>query len=123
MKIIIKEGNYNEIEEALRNGQKYSKVRRADLNDVLYWLNEIERKFADVADYRLKGTTVWINVWAQKFPNAYKGVPMGTWICIEKFQSGWALTSVCRSRVVQRSTYVTLSKKAAEGILKNYQTI
>lgn len=123
MKIFITKENFDKIEEALRAGQKYAKVRRADLNDVIFWFNEIKQKFASVADYRLKGTTVWINVWAQRFPNAYDGIPMGTWICIERYSRGWALTAVCRSKVTQRSTYVDLSEKAAEGILRNYQTI
>ena len=124
MKIIIKEENRKKLEKALETGQGYSKVRIVTVDDIFEWEDKIEKKFDDVATYRLKGTTVVINPWPQRFSNRYNGVPRSTWLVVKKYSSGWALIGVYRWECSQRESWISeLPKKAQEGILMNYQSI
>lgn len=124
MKIIIKEENREKIEDALTKAQKGARVRRVTADDVFKWRGRIERKFWGVASYRLKGTTVWVNLHAQKFARAYHGIPQSTWFAVKKIKAGWALVDVSRDICTETvSRVVDLPDLAKEGILKQYAEI
>lgn len=123
-KIIIKEENREKIEAALEAAQKRARVRRITADDVFSWKQRIERKFWGVANYRLKGTTVWINKYAQRFARAYHGIPQSTWFAVKKVKAGWALVDVSRDICTETvSRVVDLPDLAKEGILRQYTEI
>jgi hypothetical protein len=56
---------------------------------------------------------------AEKFPNAYKGVPMATYFTVERYPSGWFLVGVerreCKTDFI--SLVSGLSEEQKQGVL------
>lgn len=56
---------------------------------------------------------------AEKFPNAYKGVPMATYFTVERYPSGWFLVGVERREC--KMDFITLvsglSEEQRQGVL------
>lgn len=68
------------------------------------------------------GLTFLCNPNAERFPNAYKGVPMATYFTVERYPSGWFLVGVerreCKTEAI---TLVSgLSDEQKRGVLNAF---
>lgn len=68
------------------------------------------------------GLTFLCNPNAERFPNAYKGVPMATYFTVERYPSGWFLVGVERREC--KTDYITLvsglSDEQKRGVLNAF---
>jgi hypothetical protein len=86
---------YKKIIEALEKAQGRCKERTVEPEDIFKAIKDIEEELK-IPKCRMDGITVDVDVFAQKFPNAYKYTAMSTHFSL-KFKSGkYYLTDVFR---------------------------
>ena len=120
--IIVKEENWERIESALEEVQKRVKVRRLDYADIYNALETIQKTLGIPKKY-LEDVKVTIDVNAQEFPNAYKGIPEST-IFRARFASGsWRITHVFRAkcRRPNQGAHVELTEAAKMKIIERME--
>jgi hypothetical protein len=98
-----------------------ARVRNATSYDVKSLVNSIERDL-ERKEFLKKywtGLRFRCNPNPEKFPNAYKGVPMATYFTVERCPSGWFLVDVERREC--RTDFITLvsglDEEQKQGVL------
>jgi len=84
-KLIIDEAHKEAIEEALAEAQgKRCRERRIDsLRDVEWRMAQAMKGFPDIPKKHWEGCILTIQEGADKYPSAYRGIPMGTEVTIK----------------------------------------
>ena len=79
-------------------GAENMRVRNATYDDVTKTVNRIERvlEWKGLLKKYWTGLRFQCNPNPERFPNAYKGVPMSTYFTVERYPSGWFLVDVER---------------------------
>ena len=98
-----------------------ARVRNASHYDVNNLVNIIEHRLEHKGLFKKHWTGLRFrcNPNPEKFPNAYKGVPMATYFTVERYPSGWFLVGVERKEC--RTDFITLvsglSEEQKQGVL------
>lgn len=98
--------------------QARCKVRTVTAADVVRMCEAVEKRL-DIPKKHLVGVKFCADYHAQKFPNAYKGIPESTIVHCERGTSAWYVTRVYRSRCWSptRAVEVELTDDAKQAIL------
>jgi hypothetical protein len=108
-KLIIDEAHKEAIEEALAQAQgNRVRERRIDsLRDVEWHMAQAMKGFPDIPKKHWEGCILTIQEGAGKFPNAYKGIPMGTEVTIKFRADGKGeITRISRENCNNAKTYI-----------------
>lgn len=62
------------------------------------------------------GAAVAVDLNAQTFPGAYKGIPYSTQFIVRRFATGWFVTAVSRGRCSARRRILYLSSEQREAM-------
>ena len=97
--IKITSGNTSKIQSAIDAVQKLARIRTIDAADVFEAVEVAEKKLGRLL-YKKDWTDLRIvcDPSAQKFANAYDGIPESTRFYIERGATGWVLLTVARNR-------------------------
>lgn len=107
----------------LEDVQARSRVRTIDAADVLEMLDNAEKSiksagFSEISNSALEGVVGMFDMHAQKFPNAYKGIPESTQFTAVFRRGRWVITDIHRGRVVSaRKARFTLTDAAKSAII------
>lgn len=108
---------HDSIQAELDRVQKLAMVRTINLTELLAAVERIEVKLSHILHKKdWKGARVTVDLNAQSFPNAYKGIPESTVFQIEKFASGWYLIAMRRERTRSRNFYLNLMQEQKDAI-------
>lgn len=124
MKINIK--NTEKLAEAIASAEVRCSARTISAKDIQNAAAHIEKKLANIlAKKDWPGIKFNIDLNAQTFPGAYKGIPESTKFTLERFSSGWFVTEVYRGRTAgsrKNEARLTESQKTAmvDYIQTNY---
>lgn len=121
--MLIKEGNREKIEAAIRAAEGRATERRINYGDIVRAIAELE-KTLNICKKDMTGITADIDYNAQNFPNAYKYTPKSTHITITRKNSAWDLERVYRdtTRREGRRYHLTLTEDAKRAIIKSKET-
>lgn len=98
-----------------------ARVRNATHDDVLHLVSQIEKELErkGLAKKYWTGLRFLCNPNPEKFPNAYKGIPMATYFTVERYPSGWFLAGVerkeCRTEGI--ALVSELGEEQKQGVL------
>ena len=117
--IVIKESNRERIRAAIDEAEKRAKVRTIS-ESYVFWAVERVEEIIGLPARKLTGTTVWVDVFANTFPGAYKGIPESTQFKIEASAGNWKLEKVCRARCHGRTQgiRIEMSEEAKQNLLE-----
>lgn len=96
--VIIHEGNRAIIEVMLNKAQRNARVRTISYGDLAIICNTIEERLG-VPKKALEGCVYSVDLHAQNFPHAYKGVPESTEVTVKYLYNKWRLVSATRYKV------------------------
>ena len=102
---------------AIDQAQRGARVRTIVVSEVIDFVKKIEN-YLNISGAAMKGTSAIINVNAQKFPNAYHGVPESTYFKVERTAGGWFVTNIYRDICGNKAFQITLSDTAKDAYLK-----
>lgn len=95
--IIIDSAHADQINAALAEVQGKAKVRTVDFTDVLEATMKIELRL-DIPKKAMHGVSAYCNPHADRFPKAYKYIPVATQFRVEyRATNKWYLTEVYRN--------------------------
>lgn len=94
----VKINNQKSAEKGLDHVQAKCRVRLITFENIINMLEEIENTFGVCGKY-YKGFTVHLDYHAQKFPNAYKGIPESTQVIALYNGRGWIIEEIYRDKV------------------------
>lgn len=98
-----------EFDEIIEQFQKRARVRYLTLEVFLSAMEKLQERMDLVSTKKdAVGTYAFIDPFAQKFPNAYKGIPESTHFDVKLLQDGWALTQVYRSSCETHSAAIDI---------------
>ena len=121
MKINVK--NEKQINEALNKVN--AKVRNASYQSVVAIVFQIEKKLEEkgLPKKYWTGLRFWVDINAQKFPNAYKWSPDSTQFVVERFASGWFVTRVGRMHCSEKKVTLAsvLTDEQKQAIVENFK--
>lgn len=114
--------NFNKVEEKLNEVQRRAITRTITINDIEEYLERITDKY-HICGMSFKGVKVCINVHAQKFSSAYRGIPETTYFTAEFNGREWRITNITRARCDNKTVeFINFPgdamKKAIENIAK-----
>jgi hypothetical protein len=110
MKINI--NNEKMINAALHDGQKYSKERRVSIDEIRTFIKRLEVFLeGNLFKKDWPGVEVRVNLHAQSFPGAYRGIPMSTYFSLYRGSSDWFLTEVVREECGERKIFLKMPKQ------------
>lgn len=112
--VIIHEGNRAIIEVMLNKAQHNAKVRTIAYGDLAIICNRIEERLG-VPKKALEGCVYSVDLYAQAFPKAYKGIPESTSVEVKYLHGKWRLVDAQRSNA-RRPTKAYLCKEMPEGL-------
>jgi hypothetical protein len=101
-----------------------ARVRNATHDDVTRMVTRIERALERKGLLRKHwtGLRFQCNPNPEKFPNAYKGIPMATYFTVERYPSGWFLAGVerkeCRTEGI--ALVSELGEEQKQGVLNAF---
>lgn len=100
--------------------QRRATARVIDADDILQALKSIEKRL-HVAKSALDGTVAYVDVHAQKFPNAYKrkGTPESTFFTAQNVRGKWFVIDVSRrpTAAYTRAVVLWLSETTKAAII------
>lgn len=93
----IKIDNIKKLESALKEIEARAKTRTLSVDDIQRRIIDLENRLQQfgLPKKYWNGTTATIGR-CGKFPNAYKYVPVGTLVKIERLKTGWIVTDIRR---------------------------
>lgn len=106
--------NREQLAEAIKAAEGRAKERRISVDDVIDALAEVDERL-NIISTRTDaiGTTVHVDVNAQRFPKAYKYVPESTHFFAELKRDGWRIVSISRGKTNGPSGRITIELTAA----------
>lgn len=96
-----------------------SKVRTIEIDDIINALAEIENKLS-LPKKAMIGVSAWVDVNAQKFPTAYRGIPESTQFHAEYTTGGWKILSVVRYRCTNTKVEITHTEASKEALIQRF---
>lgn len=118
--MLIKEGNREKIEAAIREVEGRATARTVTYGEIAIAIAELE-KTLNICKKDMMGIIADIDYHAQNFPNAYKYTPESTHIKITRKNSAWDLVRVYRdtTRREGHRYHLTLTEDAKKAIIKS----
>lgn len=108
-KIVIKEENRDRIEKVLNEVQRRTRARELDADMIFCAVNELNRRIIPfVKKKHLKETTACVDMYADNFPMAYRGVPKSTYFRAQYNGKEWVLIEVGRAETSRRARAVQI---------------
>lgn len=121
MNIILNHKHDAEVQSQLDAANHLARTRTVDIDEVYGAVTVLERKFEDCAKKSMEGLTVNVDLNSRDFPNAYRGVPMGTHFTLVYEKRSWRFVGAERSRCGGSKRYdVTLTDLMREELLKAF---
>lgn len=112
--------NTEQLSAAIDSIQKHSKVRTISASDVQGAVKQIEEKLSVLLPKKdWCGISVRVDMNAQTFPGSYRGIPESTVFTVERFPSGWFITSLLRDHCTNARFRVSGLHKKAEQIARH----
>lgn len=100
--------------------QSRSHIRNIDAPDVAAAIAYIENKLSNLLPKKdWCGISVRVDKHAQTFPGSYRGIPESTVFTVERFPSGWFITSLLRDHCTNARFRVNGLHKKAEQIARH----
>jgi len=110
--------SYKKLENAIDEAEHRCSVRCISVDDICRYLIAVEQRL-NITKKAMNGVTVCIDIHAQNFPNAYKGVPESTYFTAEYRNGSWRITEISR-RITSRAghgTTIHLTEDAKTALL------
>lgn len=123
--ISIKSNRFMEaVNQAIVAAEKSCTARKITAADILKTLHAIEDQF-HVAKAKLDGTSVTVDIHAQHFPNAYRGIPESTIFTAANRRGVWYVTGVYRGQAhtPTRAVHVRLSDITKAALLERFSAM
>ena len=116
---IISETNKARIEKEIESAQEKARTRKINFQDILYAIKRIDVKL-NITKKAKEGVRVSVALHADKYPNAYRGIPESTHFLLVFKGGKWRLADIYRFSCNRKNTYHTkLSETAKEAIIEN----
>lgn len=108
---------------AIGEAQSRARVRTITVEDIVKALADVEDQLG-IPKTALEGVTVTVDLNAQKFPNAYSGIPESTHFQAVFVRRHWHVTDVWRGMVSapHHMVDVTLSDTAKDELVSRFQS-
>lgn len=119
--IIFNDNNKDRLRCALSETQRSARTRKIMLEDIRRTIEDIENKYSLVSDTILEDCTFWCNPHAQRFANAYRGVPESTQFKLRRKYHSWRVVEIRRCRCTGIRIKADLTRDAKERILEMYE--
>ena len=112
------------LSEELETVQRRCSARTVTATDIIDVLESIAKRL-NVPKCKLDGTSVSVDLNAQGFPGAYKGIPESTQFSATNHSGKWHVSRVYRAQVKSPSNAIqlTLSDTTKSAILENAQRL
>lgn len=116
-------GNVAKLAAELDRVQSHVRVRTISAEDVSKALDGVTARFR-IPKTALEGVWVTVDLNAQKFPNAYKGIPESTFFSAMYAKRAWRVTEVWRGRTAmpKHMVDVVLTEAAVYALTANYRS-
>lgn len=99
-----------------------ARVRRLDAMMILEHISKFESCLS-ITKTALNGTTIDVDPFAEKFPSAYKGIPMSTTFMADFKNGQWYVRGVFRERCHTVECKANLSDSAINALIEKYSRI
>lgn len=111
------------LQAALDRIQSRSRVRTIDVGDVYKAAEHVERKL-DITKKALEGVRIHVDLHAQTFPNAYRGIPESTQFDMVFSKRFWRVTKVSRERCESNGHdyQVTFTDEARRALVERFKS-
>ncbi len=119
--IIFNDNNEERLRRELTGAQKCARTRKIMIEDIRGAIKEIENKYSLVSDTVLEDCTFWCNPHAQRFANAYRGVPESTQFKLRRKYHSWRIVEIRRCRCTGIRIKADLTRYAKERIIEMYE--
>ncbi len=96
--ILFKDGNREQIKEMITKAENRASARCITYESIRDALSEVDDRLSVIGKKYQYGITVNVDINAQHFTSAYKGIPESTKFEAVRTSSGWKLTRVYRDR-------------------------
>ena len=104
--LMLSDKGYLSLASKLAEVQERAKARLISAERILLTLTDVEETLG-IPKKAMNGISVTIDDNAQRFPNAYKGIPESTQFTAE-YKNGWRVTDICRAPTRSPSRRVTV---------------
>lgn len=103
-KISVKIENLDKINELIKKAEGKSRVRTITYTNIKEVCDMIEKKYSNYMSKKtMKDMIAYVDLYAQSFPNTYKGLPMSTQFEVIKTDRGWNIIDISRKEVRTRN--------------------
>lgn len=116
-------GNVAKLAAELDRVQSRARVRTVSVEDVGKALEKIAARFR-ISKTAMEGVRVTVDLNAQKFPNAYNGIPESTFFAAVYSKRAWRVTEVWRGRTAmpKHMVGVVLTEAAVSALTDGYKS-
>ena len=95
--ILDKDNKITELEKAINEAQSKARTRTITTSTVINTLAKVQKQL-NIPKKSMKGISISVDYYAQKFPPAYKGIPESTHFKAEYDGRHWRITDICRAK-------------------------
>lgn len=95
--ILDKDNKITELEKAIDEAQSKARARTITTSTVINTLAKVQKQL-NIPKKSMKGISISVDYYAQKFPSAYKGIPESTQFKAEYDGRHWRITNVYRAK-------------------------
>jgi len=95
MKIRIDATHAEKINAAIKAAEGKATARKITADDIIDCVDRINRHLG-IPKCKMDGCAAYCDVNAQRYPNAYRGIPQSTQFRAENIRGNWYLTDVSR---------------------------
>ena len=116
-------GNVAKLAAELDKAQSRARVRTVSAEDISKALEGITARFR-IPKTALEGVRVTVDLNAQRFPNAYNGIPESTFFAAVYSKRAWRVTEVWRGRTAMPNHMVdvVLTDTAVAALTASYKS-
>lgn len=116
--------NLKKLEALIKEAEGRATARTITVDDVVDALAEAEEHLDRLSTKKdMIGTTVRVDVNAQRFPRAYNYTPESTHFEAEVTKSGWRVTKVYRAECTTKWMRLTLSETLIANMVDHVSTV
>jgi len=117
---IVNEGNKARIEKEIDLVQARAKTRKINYKDIILAIKIIDAKL-NITKKAKEGIRISVALHAERYPNAYRGIPESTQFLLVFKGGKWRLADIYRFSCNRKNTYHTkLPEIAKKAIIENY---
>lgn len=106
----------DKISAIIADVQGKSTARTISVYDIIYNLERVENTLG-ITKKAMDGIKVDVDIHAQAFPGAYKGIPMSTQFKATYSNGSWRLTDICRSNCRRSPSIIIYHTEASKAAL------